>query len=450
MSGLRIRIPPGRWQEEKAYAARCILEEFLGLPVASISAGQDFSWEVAYGEKKIVFPSLFFPDACPAQYLTREHLPADPCRTVSYGELGIDPSLFPETLLPIFWGNDPAEKIEDLDIFGTAFFFLSRYEEYVSSARDEHGRFSAYSSVVQKAGVVHRPVVDEYVELLRLAMERAFPGLVPPPAKYQLLLSHDVDVPHGWLGSQRFKLWRALARTLVRERSVAKAVDAFASYMTPDRDPVFCFDWMMTAAEKHGHRASFYFLANATDPHDIAYDLRGATMGGLLRAIAARGHEIGLHGSYNSVSDMAMLGMEKSRLEDCVGAVVTGGRQHYLRFEVPTTWRAWNAAGFGYDSTVGFADLAGFRCGTAREYTVFDLELSEPMKLRERPLICMEHTLMDPAYQGLDFEQAYQYAASLIDRVKRYGGNFTLLWHNHNLVSAPQRELFTQLLSYGS
>jgi hypothetical protein len=450
MTGFHIKIPSGRWQNEKRYAMQCVLEEFMELPIASIAVSQGAFWEVVQGGRKLTFPSLFFPDATPELFLTPAHLPVRPSRMVTYEALGIAPGVFPETSLPLFWGNVPTERIEDLDIFGTVFFFLSRYEEYVNTVRDEHGRFSALGSVAEKADIIHRPIVDEYVELLRHALESTFPGLKTGRPKYQMLLSHDVDVPHSWLGPKRFKLARAMARTLLVERSLSHTVRTVASYFNPRRDPVFCFDWIMASAEKHGLRTSFYFLANAVDPHDISYDLKSSPMQRLLRTIAERRHEIGLHGSYNSALDGEMLRLEKTRLEECVNLPVAGGRQHYLRFEAPTTWRAWNSAGFLYDSTLGFANQAGFRCGTAREFPVFDLAASEPLKLRERPLICMEHTLLDPAYQGLSFEQAHQYATSLIDRVRRYGGNFTLLWHNHNLVTAEQRALFLQLLAYGA
>ena len=54
---------------------------------------------------------------------------------------------------------------------------------------------------------------------------------------------------------------------------------------------------------------------------------------------------------------------------------VWGGRQHYLRWEAPTTWRAWEEAGLDYDSTLTFADHAGFRCGVCFEYPVYDILL---------------------------------------------------------------------------
>lgn len=45
---------------------------------------------------------------------------------------------------------------------------------------------------------------------------------------------------------------------------------------------------------------------------------------------------------------------------------------HYLRWGHPTTLQAWNDAGMDYDSTLGYADSPGFRCGTCFEYPAFN------------------------------------------------------------------------------
>ena len=83
-----------------------------------------------------------------------------------------------------------------------------------------------------------------------------------------------------------------------------------------------------------------------------------------------------------------------------------GGRQHYLRFAVPETWRHYASAGLSYDATLAHADQPGFRCGTCYDFPVYDLEQRCPLPLRERPLTVMELTLLDGEYLGLAAEQA--------------------------------------------
>ena len=93
-----------------------------------------------------------------------------------------------------------------------------------------------------------------------------------------------------------------------------------------------------------------------------------------LRELRAEGFEIGFHPSYRTLGDPELMAVEKARVEEAVGAVCQGGRQHYLRFRVPETWRQWERLGLTYDSTMTFAGHEGFRCGTCHAYRPFDLE----------------------------------------------------------------------------
>ena len=108
-----------------------------------------------------------------------------------------------------------------------------------------------------------------------------------------------------------------------------------------------------------------------------------------------------------------------------------GGRQHYLRWETPTTARLWEDNGLDYDSTLSYADRPGFRCGTCFEYPMFDAERQEQVNLKIRPLIAMECSIIDDKYMGLGFScKSRDTFENLKKRCKLVEGKFTLLWHN--------------------
>ncbi len=81
-----------------------------------------------------------------------------------------------------------------------------------------------------------------------------------------------------------------------------------------------------------------------------------------------------------------------------------------------------------WDSTLSYADKEGFRCGTCYEYSVFDILNREKLKLKERPLIIMEGTLVN--YQNFTPEEMEERIKNLADKVKQYNGQFVFLWHN--------------------
>ncbi|MGB9693011.1 MAG: hypothetical protein ACPL7D_12685, partial [Candidatus Sumerlaeaceae bacterium] len=103
-------------------------------------------------------------------------------------------------------------------------------------------------------------------------------------------------------------------------------------------------------------------------------------------------------------------------------------RQHYLRFSVPDTWYIQGQCGLRYDTSVGFADRAGFRCGWSGCLRPFDVEKRMELPIIELPLVAMDITLA--VYEKLPAEKAIERFARLLDASETRGGAFVLLWHN--------------------
>lgn len=446
-----VKIPGGGWQAEKRYVAECVLRNFLGIQDLNLCAGEPSEWVLfdgALGDSapRLRLPDLFFPEQEPATYLTPLHLNAwgGRNRIVPAAMLGVQG--YPTNDIPLVFARQECRTASDIDLFGTIFFYLTRYEEYIQGPGDEIGRFVSQQSIVRDFHA--RPVADEYVWLIRHLLEQVLPGIRLAQPEYRLAVSHDVDIPHSWIGANAGTLIRTMARRLLKEASPRAAVRSLRAYWDAHQDPLYCFDWMMNEVEAQGVKATYYFLAGGSHPLDVNYDLAAKPIAELLALVAAREHVIGLHGSIDSAYDLSLMQVEKQALEAATGNTVIAVRQHYLRFSAPATWRVIASAGLTEDATVGFADRAGFRCGTARRYPAFDIVAAAALPVFETPLICMEQSLLESAYQGLASDQAYDYAAQLVDQVKAFGGNFSLLWHNHNLVTETQRDLFRQILKY--
>lgn len=346
-----------------------------------------------------------------------------------------------------------------IDITGSAFFMLSRYEEAVAgAASDRHGRFPGEQSVVHRAGLTRRPIVDEWVELLWWALLQVQPGLQRRLRTPHVWVSCDVDAPYAPGGRSLPLMIRQLAGDLVHERSPRRAakglLHAVASRAGVTRfDPYDTFDWMQQVNERAGNRMTFYFLSVLKPEHiDGCYELNEPRVGALLANIVQRGHEVGLHGSYRSVDDTALLAGEFERLQAAVARnggrqVGFGVRQHYLRWRMDGTAAALDALGFEHDSTLGYPDVPGFRCGTCHPYPLFDLNLRRSLGLLERPLVLMETTVLSPHYLGLGHtDEAMALMAGLRQTCRRFGGEFALLWHNSNFAHPRARSMYEALI----
>jgi hypothetical protein len=162
----------------------------------------------------------------------------------------------------------------------------------------------------------------------------------------------------------------------------------------------------------------------------------------------AGGHEVGLHAGYWSYKDANAISEELSRIQAAASQAGFdqsrwGGRQHYLRWENPNSWRAWSDAGLDYDSTVGYARRVGFRAGTCHPYGAFDVIERRPVGLTEVPLIVMDAALQA---QHAGEQDRMGAALRLALQCRRYGGSLTILWHNTSFVSV-QPSWYENLIS---
>lgn len=345
----------------------------------------------------------------------------------------------------LFWGQnaDPspsrfATQVDDstvvfhADIIAATFFMLTRWEETVQPQRDAHERFPGEASVAFKQGFLDRPIVDEYALILREWLKKLLPDWRPRPHRFSVKLSHDIDL------IRRYPSWRAAAREaagdVLRRRSLGKAgrtiVDSLAERLKPEWSSSYRGIEALAdiSARSRLPKAAFYFMASEPGPLEGDYDPASPHMQRCIRSLQQRGFELGFHPGYDSFLNPERLLTEKRKLDAVLGETIYGGRQHYLRFQVPDTWRHWERAGLEYDSTMGYADQEGFRCGTCHRFHPFDIAKNREINLWEIPLITMDMTLR--YYRKLSPQAAEHRIVALALRCQQVGGTFTLLWHN--------------------
>jgi hypothetical protein len=367
------------------------------------------------------------------------------------------------TVPVLFWGagyegsHKPfAERLDNgsvifyADIIAATFFMLSRWEETVNDSRDEHGRFPAEASVAYQQGFLERPIVDEYALILRAWLKALYPDWQPAARKFSLKLSHDID------HVQRFPDWKQGLRTLggdvLKRRDLSRVGQSLRGTLarlgTPALDPhIQGIRILASISRQHGlSNDAFYFMAADPTPFDSGYDPHTPFVKKCIDDLERQGFEVGFHPSYETFLAPDRLADEKARLDTLLNHPVSGGRQHYLRFQVPETWRHWEQVGLNYDATLGYARHAGFRCGTCHPFQPFDLKEQRVLQIEERPLIAMDKTFQN--YQGLTPEQTVDSILKLAQRCKQVGGEFSLLWHNGSKDAAwyPSSALYRKIV----
>jgi hypothetical protein len=286
-------------------------------------------------------------------------------------------------------------------------------------------------------------------------------------------VSCDVDEPYERWIRNPWLLAQGVAGALARKRSLAGAArrvrNAWVSRRGDYRfDPHWTFPWYMDQLEAHGCTGAFYFIPTpGRTRYDCAYRLEEPRMQALLLELSVRGHEIGMHGSFATFQDAALVARERQRLiAACrsAGALdrVGGNRQHYLRWDAQQTADHLELAGFEYDTTGGFPYDPGFRYGTAREFPMWSWRTQAPLRLRQRPLTVMENAVMESAVMPAPGEAPGQESGKesnkagreppldALVRLKKTAlryGDFNLLWHNSRFTDPGDAALFRQILA---
>lgn len=225
----------------------------------------------------------------------------------------------------------------------------------------------------------------------------------PEASPFCVNLSHDVDEIR-WSWRRRALMGARHPRTLLE----------------PNRR-YWNFERVERLEASHGVKSSWFFVAGGGHPRDPPYrieDVRDA-----IRDLVRSGHEVGVHGSFLSYKDGALLERERRAISIVAGRPVHGVRQHFLNFEAPLTWRIQESVGFSYDASLGFNETSGFRTGMCHPFR------PPGQKILEIPLMIMDGQLF--WYEHLSVEDAKGNCERIAMEVLRRNGLLTLNWHQH-------------------
>ncbi len=322
----------------------------------------------------------------------------------------------------------------------------------------------------QPAEFAGSPTLDLHIAILReLLIEHGVSVVeIPPvPAGYDftVCLTHDVDHPrikcHRWDHTAFGFLARAFGRSIVDaltgRKSLAQLVrnwkaavslpaiysgqardlwDEVAHYLELERDFVSTFFFIPmkgrpgldASGREQTKRAAAYELA------DVREDLE---------RLHSAGNEIAVHG-IDAWRDAELGRQEQAALQAYLGTDEIGVRMHWLFFGSNSP-AVLEAAGYSYDSSLGYNESVGYRNGTTQVF-----QPAKAQRLLELPLHLMDTALFYPSYLHLREAEAGEVIATFIKNSQRFGGVLTVNWHDRSLAperlwEQPYRELLEQL-----
>ena len=444
---LKITIP-NSFIPERRYVLDILFSEMLGYEFNLLIKDNVSHTSIEFSnKKKIIINDAFFSKINDESlYINEKNIPKNLARHSNVFTVEKD--------IVFLFGDSSFQLSDDSyycggDIFASAFFMLSRWEERAIQKRDEFNRFSVYDSFAYRHGILNRPIVNEYVEYIYNILEKLGYKNKRKLHEFNTVFTHDVDE------ISNESLWRVVKiviKTLMFKipfkHSLKKILDGISVILGRKKDSFDTFDFLMDQSEKVNKKSYFFIMAN-NSKNDSDYDIDHYKIKKIIQNIIKRSHVVGFHPGFNSYNNKSLWNNELNSLKKVVKQSVEIGRQHYLRFSVPETWQLWEDANMKWDTTMGYPELPGFRCGICSPFSVFNVVSRKKLKLKEYPLTVMEVSLI--SYQNLTINEMKKSIYALIDTVKKYNGTFVLLWHNSRFEGSERNhyfDLYENITSY--
>jgi hypothetical protein len=336
----------------------------------------------------------------------------------------------------LFFGVD--EETGRPDWLGEIFEWLSCGYERRVTARDAIGRIPYAQTVFTTQSVSPRKPYAMMAmawlqnELTNSGGPESLPRAISSTAlaEHLVVCSHDIDFyftskssallrlfKNLLIGAQTYRSWPFFAWNARRIFGVLAGVRV-GDYL----------GLLSKASREYDFQSTIFAVSEGSHRRDPNYRLEDLVPD--LKACLEQGFSLGLHGSYQSIVEQSNLQCEAAVMQRAFTVKPGGTRQHWLRFgNHEKFFTAVAEAGFFYDSTLGFAEAAGFRNGACFAFPPYDFRNERAHPFLEIPLVLMDGNIeADARTSG---ENPDTIATEILDESRRWGwGGIAADWHN--------------------
>jgi hypothetical protein len=319
------------------------------------------------------------------------------------------------------------------DVFAATFYLIARYEEYLPHRKDFYGRYDHTESLAWREQFLDIPLVNYWLEDLKNALKKVFTDTFFYRRSFKFIPTYDIDI--AW--SYRHKGFVRNAGGAVRsilQNDWTGVKERVAVLRQKQRDPYDSYEWLDALHLYCRLRPYYFFLvAEQQQKYDKNIPPSKKPMQELIRYHSEKGI-VGIHPSWQSSDDPRLLKQEIGWLEFITGETIVHSRQHFIRLNLPQTYRHLIAAGIQKDFSMGYGTVNGFRASVASSFYWYDLEKEETTSLMVFPFCFMDANAFYE--EKLAPHQALAALMRFYQVIKQVNGMMVTIWHNNFLGTA--------------
>lgn len=319
----------------------------------------------------------------------------------------------------------------NIDLFASAFYLISRFEEYLPCIKDIHNRYLPEQSVAFRFNFLEKAMVNRYIDAIQDYLCANNPQFIKKNIQAQSLYTIDID--HAFY-AKNVSLEKFLKRNILN------------LFHSEEKDKYDTYDFIYNTLNENkvAHKT---FLLCPQHPHkNDHFNKRKDKAFVELVKILNHKTDLNIHPSYNSLSQKNLLEEEKNWLEVKINKKIESNRFHFLRFDIESFYSTILLKNkIKADFSMAYGGYAGFRTSTSLPFYFFDLSKNKKTSLKIFTPCFMDSTV---EYYATSEEEKYIQAnasyQSLQDEIRRFGGIFMPIFHNDLMAKKEWKSIFEQ------
>jgi hypothetical protein len=310
----------------------------------------------------------------------------------------------------------------NFDLFGYAFYLLSRCDEHFPEYFDEWGRFQSAGCIQTQWGGVERAYLDEWrthlISLLGLEDKRI--------AQHELTI--DIDSPFAFKYKSFLFQMGGLVNDVLHGR--LDWVKSRVQVMLGQPDPYDTYAALNAMSQEAQIELRYFVLCAERSAMDKGMSI-SQDEGWKYLTNRLAGQQWGWHPSFAGHTNMLKHRAELERLQQRSSAKIQSVRFHYLKeslFQMSPRLLSW---GIEENYSMGFAETVGYRAGTSRPFHWYDWQNDAVSELKLVPFWGMDVTLKK--YLRLTPPEALEKVAQASNYAMDIHGDWRMVWHNESV-----------------
>lgn len=320
------------------------------------------------------------------------------------------------------------------DVFGAAFYLVSRYEEYLPFKPDKFNRFEAESSLAYQYDFLEKPLVNIWVAEFEKQLRGMYPALRVKYPEYRYVSTIDIDNAYRYKQKGVMRSFGGYFRDIVRFDK-KDFLQRTAVLLNKEADPFDSYDYQLEIQKKYKMQVMYFFLLGDYGVNDKNHPSNNLNFQKLIKHLADYAR-IGIHPSFGSTGNENQVKIEISRLSRITHREISSSRQHFSMLKFPDTYRILLELGITDDYSMGYSQHNGFRASICHPFYWYDLDEELETGLRIHPFALSETTLRFNHKAVID--DAAEKARPIIEIVKKYQGELITIFHNDTMGTAPE------------